>query len=491
MFSINTNTSAMAALQSLTATNVALSETQNEVSTGKKVNSASDNPALYAISQTMNAQISGLSGVTDGLQTAAQVVGTAQTQATSTSQLLATLQGALTEAQSNGLDMSSTITSTLSQIDANANGANFNGINLLSGAVGNGVTSTSVSAAKDLNGNQFTQSGFNISSAGLGLTGLTASGVTGIVVGFASVGPILDGAGTGGTGTTALGSAITLATNPVNTNSVTAQAPATKLTFALNDASGTGVSDTFAVSMNGDLTADGVTGASVSLNNNGTLNTVTGALSSATDSSGNTTYTFQGGYTLTAGTDKSGNSVYTTSTLLDANGNATKQNTYVSVATTPTSSNGVNSFMAAIQNQGFGVQKDSTTGSLQIAGGNLYTGGGTGVVTYTDKGAAVTGATPTFGVAGTINAVLAITAAISKVNSVSSSLGASSNLLTGLQSTVTGLSNSLTTGVGALTDADLAAESAKLTSLQTKQQLAIQTLSIANSGSQSLLSLFK
>ena len=45
--------------------------------------------------------------------------------------------------------------------------------------------------------------------------------------------------------------------------------------------------------------------------------------------------------------------------------------------------------------------------------------------------------------------------------------------------------------MGALTDADLSAESAQLTSLQTKQQLAIQSLSIANSQSQSLLSLFR
>ena len=94
-------------------------------------------------------------------------------------------------------------------------------------------------------------------------------------------------------------------------------------------------------------------------------------------------------------------------------------------------------------------------------------------------------------VTGSLNSVLAVTAALSTVNNVDSALGSSANLLTGLQSTVTALSNSLTTGVGALTDADLAAESAQLTSLQTKQQLAIQALSIANSGPQSLLSLFK
>ena len=55
--------------------------------------------------------------------------------------------------------------------------------------------------------------------------------------------------------------------------------------------------------------------------------------------------------------------------------------------------------------------------------------------------------------------------------------------------------NSLrTNGISAdttLVDADLAKESAKLTALQTKQQLGVQALSIANQGSSILLSLFR
>ena len=53
------------------------------------------------------------------------------------------------------------------------------------------------------------------------------------------------------------------------------------------------------------------------------------------------------------------------------------------------------------------------------------------------------------------------------------------------------LSDTLTTGIGNLVDANLAQESAKLQSLQVKQQLGIQALSIANQGPQSILSLFR
>jgi flagellin len=53
------------------------------------------------------------------------------------------------------------------------------------------------------------------------------------------------------------------------------------------------------------------------------------------------------------------------------------------------------------------------------------------------------------------------------------------------------LSDALTNGIGSIVDADLSKESAKLQALQTKQQLGIQALSIANSSSQSALSLFR
>ena len=53
------------------------------------------------------------------------------------------------------------------------------------------------------------------------------------------------------------------------------------------------------------------------------------------------------------------------------------------------------------------------------------------------------------------------------------------------------LQDALTNGVGAIVDADLAKESAKLNALQVKQQLGVQALSIANSASQTALSLFR
>ena len=89
------------------------------------------------------------------------------------------------------------------------------------------------------------------------------------------------------------------------------------------------------------------------------------------------------------------------------------------------------------------------------------------------------------------NLLTTINTSINNVNLAVSKLGTESNQVSSSLSFVSQLSNSLTTGIGNLVDADVAAESATLQALQTKQQLGVQALSIANSSSSNLLSLFR
>lgn len=84
-----------------------------------------------------------------------------------------------------------------------------------------------------------------------------------------------------------------------------------------------------------------------------------------------------------------------------------------------------------------------------------------------------------------------IDTAISAVNNSLSALGAGFRQLTLARDFTSKLSDSINTGVGNLVDADLARESAKLQSLQVKQQLGAQALSIANQSPQVLLGLFR
>jgi flagellin len=91
--------------------------------------------------------------------------------------------------------------------------------------------------------------------------------------------------------------------------------------------------------------------------------------------------------------------------------------------------------------------------------------------------------------ASTQLAILA--AAGNNVDNALAELGTSQNAVTTSLTFTSNLSNSLTQGIGNLVDADVAAESATLQALQTKQQLGVQALSIANSSSSVLLSLFR
>jgi flagellin len=102
------------------------------------------------------------------------------------------------------------------------------------------------------------------------------------------------------------------------------------------------------------------------------------------------------------------------------------------------------------------------------------------------------------GAGATINSVAAassmigyLNTAIAKVSTALSNLGTGSKALQSHLDFVGKLQDSIDVGVGNLVDADLAKESAKLQSLQTKQQLGVQALSIANQSSSILLGLFR
>ncbi|MGK7867446.1 flagellin [Falsiroseomonas sp. E2-1-a20] len=121
--------------------------------------------------------------------------------------------------------------------------------------------------------------------------------------------------------------------------------------------------------------------------------------------------------------------------------------------------------------------------------GELYIRGNSEDVTTDITGATVEAA-PAAGT-GQDEAIALVEGAIDLMGTRLANLGANIRQVDGLTTFTTQLNDSIKEGLGALVDADLAEESARLTSLQTKQQLATQSLSIANEQSQSLLSLFR
>ncbi|MBB4953958.1 flagellin [Agrobacterium vitis] len=80
---------------------------------------------------------------------------------------------------------------------------------------------------------------------------------------------------------------------------------------------------------------------------------------------------------------------------------------------------------------------------------------------------------------------------LSSMTDAGATIGATTSRLKLQDTFIKDLSDTIDTGVGRLVDADMNEESTKLKALQTQQQLGIQALSIANSSSETLLSLFR
>jgi flagellin len=154
-------------------------------------------------------------------------------------------------------------------------------------------------------------------------------------------------------------------------------------------------------------------------------------------------------------------------------------------------------------------QITSTVADAQFNGVNLLDGSvtkitslantqGTSVLTTVAQNLSLGGsivslaATATIGTVTSASSVLTtVESSLTAVDNALAALGTSSKALDTHLNFVSNLQDTLTTGVGNLVNADLAKESATLQALQTKQQLGIEALSIANSASSALLGLFR
>lgn len=134
MSSINTNASAMTALQALKMTNKALESTQSAISTGLSVNSASDNAAYWSIATTMRSDNDALSTVQDALGLGAATVDTAYTGLDSAIDVTSEIKKKLVAASEPGIDktkINSEISQLKQQLSSIVESASFSGENWL------------------------------------------------------------------------------------------------------------------------------------------------------------------------------------------------------------------------------------------------------------------------------------------------------------------------------------------------------------------------
>jgi flagellin len=122
------------------------------------------------------------------------------------------------------------------------------------------------------------------------------------------------------------------------------------------------------------------------------------------------------------------------------------------------------------------------TSKITVAAQSLALGGTNVTVAATASLGTVTNA---------VSLIAIVNTSIDNVGAALAKLGTGSKALDSHFNFISKLQDALDAGVGNLVDADLAKESARLQALQTKQQLGIQALAIANSASSNLLGLFR
>jgi len=135
MSSLLTNQSAITALQNLNQTNRELQTTQTRISTGLRVQDASDNAAYWAIATTMKSDNMALSTVKDALSLGAATIDVASAALNATVDVVNEIKAKLVAAREPGIDRAKVqdeISALQNQLQSIANSSVFSGQNWLS-----------------------------------------------------------------------------------------------------------------------------------------------------------------------------------------------------------------------------------------------------------------------------------------------------------------------------------------------------------------------
>ena len=495
-------------LLSLQSTAALLTTTQNRLATGKKVNSAFDNPTSFFTSQSLTNRANSLSALLDQVGQAQQTLQAANQGLTSITSLL---QQGLSIAQ-QALQAAGPGTLSYSAITTNGSLAATES----DGIIKSGSTTlaaTTLGAADSL----------NIADAGVGTFGVSLAATDTVASVITKINTATGGAvtaSTDGTGHLQLDSnSVTNSLIAVDTGGGTGLGQASGTFTAATTSTGTSTDLFQTLSGNGGFTAGDALTVAVNGGANQTINFGTGTgqvqtlaqLQTALQSLSGLTNSTAGGSAVSLGVASStsansltiGSSGSTGSTeILHELGltAGTANGTAVSSGNSATRTTLQTNFNALL------TQIDQLAGDASYSGVNLLKGDNLTVnfnenntsqlviqgVTFNSAGLGLNAISGTgFQANATVNSTIsALTTALTTVQAQTETFGTNASTINVRQSFTTNLINTLQTGSDNLVLADQNQESANLLTLQTRQQLSISALSISNQAQQAVLKLF-
>jgi flagellin len=470
------------------------STTQERLATGKKVNTALDNPTEYFTASALSATAGELTNLLDSMSNAVNTVNAASNGLTSITTTIQSMEATATQALQDASWQATSYTITSGALTAGAT-TNIKYIAFSGGAIGTTAVSVALNDQESLTG---TTSGF-VSGSGnqLGSAG-TITIQAADINGGSAVSVTLNSTDTALSAAAEINSAaggVTIAT--VNTNNE----------LVLSDPAG-GAKLTVTASVTGLLSAAGLAGATAT----------TSATSTSTATTGDTVdqlVSLINSNTSLAGFVKAS----------DNAGQLQIQNLSISALTvqgvnvstgqidggTQTSTIGGNTVRGNLVTQfnAFRDQLDKTAQDSSFNGVNLLNGDVLKVFFNPESTSTLTiQSTDTNGVNSNALGISAATSsefqnntelqsrlqtlntALNTVSSQASNFGANLSIVQNRQDFTNNMINTLTVGANALTAADTNLEGANLLALQTQQQLSITSLSLASQANQAVLRLF-
>ena len=481
--SIYTNINSLTAQNNLAKSQSAVSQATARLSSGLKINSATDNAAGYAISTNFTTQIGGLGQASSN---ASDAINLAQTTQSALSQVTANLQairdlavqsanGSYTNADRTSINTE--VQQRLSEITRIANQTDFNGQKVLDGSLGNlsfqvganvgqtisvnvsqGVKTSQIGAVAEVSGGAISASAFAPTSGSV--TGSAAADVTGVPYTFT-----VDGHSV----TTTSGDTTAALLQTDVQNQLNAAAPGA---YTVSNVSGT-----FKIT-----------------------NTATGTASTAPVIAGTGATNFLGASPVSvagAANNLGSEGLVVNGTAVDLSGVTSLQG--LSDAVNAANISGVT---AAVNAAGTGVNfySSDVTKGLNIAdtGAQVVTAtatNGNGGGAYTAGTTAAVGGSLATGTVGTVDGandvISRIDVALKTVSNLNSTLGAIQNRFQSTISTLSSQQNNLASSQSTIRDADFAAETANLSKANILQQAGISVLAQANSQPQQVLKLLQ
>ena len=497
MTSLLTNSAAMTALTTLKSINQQLDVTSNRVSTGQRVSAASDNAAYWSIATTVRTDNASLSAVKDSLGLGSSAVDTAYNGLNSVLSDLQNMRAKLQTALQPGVDRSKVqteIAAIQSKMKATADSSVSSGQNWLS--VDSSDTSTYKATQNIVAGfSRDSQGNINLSNVSVNVAKIAlydantsatveTPATSAVVVGTKALSGTIDFSGTN-----EVSFSVTSKIDSATTESVNITLNKANLASAVGDLKKVTANELIdainnQISASGDANLKGKVKASLDTAGRLVFETTAGINLGADNAVGGTganadTAVAAGGSDRTVVIQNIARSAvaqtavdigFGTDNGLGADNAAGGTGADADAATLPkTSGFGT----AAGTTQVKGILDTVVAGtSIQTIDLNQLPSGETGderlkaIITQLDK-------------------------AIAQVTDAGTKLGANKTQVDGQKSFIDTLMKANDRTIGTLVDADIEEESTKLKALQTQQQLAVQSLSIANSSSQNILALFR